>query len=588
MVASCSPRNTETDTEAHLAAGFCAATGTYSSSHPPLAAATAASFPEYLFPRLLTFPLDRPAFVDATTGATLSFADLRARSLKVATALSALGLRRGHVALLLAPTSLHFPVVSLGVLALGAVLSTANPLLTPHELADQARDSEPFLVLTTAELAPKLSSLTASPVVVLIDELLTGIDGHDTWAYTSDDISRDDPALLFYSSGTTGRSKGVVSTHGNVIAAAAFLRRVWRRGDGDDDDGVDVYGCVLPMFHMFGFSAFVLGTPAIGATAVLVPGRFSVDRLMAAMEEHRVTRLLAVPPMVVQMAKVAAGEPSSTSTRRLCLREVVSSGAPLQREHMARFRSCFPRVNIVQCYGLTESTGIVTMCDLPQLLHEHGNDDGVECSNEPPTISIGRLVPSTEARIVDVESREALPPNHVGELWIRGPSVMQGYLRSKEATAAALVTTDAEDGGGRWLRTGDLCYFESGGLIHVVDRIKELIKYKAYQVAPAELEDVLAVHPDIHDAAVAPYPDEEAGEIPVALVVKKPGSKRLQAQDVLSFVQSKVAPYKEVRKVVFVDSIARSPSGKILRAQLKSFLLACEMHGAELQCTTRV
>ncbi|RLM54752.1 putative 4-coumarate--CoA ligase-like 8 [Panicum miliaceum] len=491
------------DTEAHLTAGYCAATGTYSSRHPPLATAAAASFPDYLFPRLLTFP--PPAFVDACTGATLSFPDLRTLSLKAAAALSALGLRRGHVALLLAPSSLHFPAVSLGVLSLGA--------------------------------------------------LLAGLAGHDAWAAGASSIGRDDPALLFYSSGTTGRSKSVVSTHGNVIAAAAFLQHVWRRRGGGDAE--DVYGCVLPMFHMFGFSAFVLGTPAIGATAVLVPGRFSVDRLMAAMEEHRVTRLLAVPPMVVQMAKkLAAGEPSPTSSaRRLCLREVVSSGAPLQRDHMARFASCFPRVSLVQCYGLTETTGIVTMCDLSPLPHGNGNGDGVESSNKPPpaSISIGRLVPSTEARIVDAESGESLPPNRVGEL----------------AT----------------------CSVDSRGLVHVVDRIKELIKYKAYQVAPAELEDVLAAHPDIHDAAVAPYPDEEAGEIPVACVVRKPWSNQPQAQDVLSFVQSKVAPYRKVRRVVFVDCIPRSPSGKILRAQLKSFLrtTTCEMHGgAELQATTRV
>nr|CAB3470468.1 unnamed protein product [Digitaria exilis] len=584
MVTSCQPAYTETDMATHLAAGYCAATGTYSSHHPPLATVTASSFPEYLFPRLLQFPPDRPAFVDASTGATLSFADLHVLSLKAATALSALGLRRGHVALLLAPNSLYLPVISLGVLSLGATLSTSNPLLTPDELAEQARDSEPFLVLTTAELAPKLCSLATSRVV-LIGDLLAGVDNHDTWKLDDSPVCRDDPALLFYSSGTTGKSKGVVSTHGNVIAAAAFLESVWRHHDGE----VDVYGCVLPMFHMFGFSAFVLGTPAMGATAVLVPGRFSVDRLMAAMEEHRVTRLLAVPPMVVHMAKVAPGEPPSVLTRRLCLREVVSSGAPLKLEHMARFRRCFPGVSLAQCYGLTETTGIVTMDDLPAPL-QHDHNGGVELSIEtsPISISIGRLVPSTEAMVVDVESGEAQPPNQVGELWIRGPSVMRGYLRREEASAGALVAHNSGDGG-RWLRTGDLCYVDSRGFVHVVDRIKELIKYKAYQVAPAELEDVLAAHPDIHDVAVAPYPDEEAGEIPVACVVRKPGRNQLQAQDVVSFVRSKVAPYKKVRRVVFVDCIARSPSGKILRAQLKSFVRTCELHGeAELRCANRV
>ncbi|KAL6604869.1 hypothetical protein ACP70R_042813 [Stipagrostis hirtigluma subsp. patula] len=247
------------DMESHLTAGYCAATGTYHSRHPPLAAVTAASFPGYLFRRLLTFPPDRPAFIDASTGAALSFADLRALSLKAAGALAALGLRRGHVVLLLLHNSLHFPVLSLGVLSLGAVLSTANPLLTPDELADQARDSEPFLVLAAADLAPKLRSLTSR--VVVIDQLLSDINDRDACACADPGIGRDDPALLFYSSGTTGRSKGVVTTHGNAIAMAASLEGV-RGRDDDDDDGVDVdvYGCVLPLFHMFGFSAFVLGS----------------------------------------------------------------------------------------------------------------------------------------------------------------------------------------------------------------------------------------------------------------------------------------------------------------------------------------
>ncbi|TVU00211.1 hypothetical protein EJB05_54390, partial [Eragrostis curvula] len=202
------------------------------------------------------------------------------------------------------------------------------------------------------------------------------------------------------------------------------------------------------------------------------------------------------------------------------------------------------------------------MCDLPS---DHDNDG----SSPSSSLSIGRLAPCVQARIVDVESGEALPPNRAGELWLRGASVMQGYLRNKDATVAALVSDAA---GQRWLRTGDLCYVDSRGFLHVVDRLKELIKYKAYQVAPAELEDVLAAHPGIRDAAVAPYLDDEAGEIPVACVVRKPESHHLQAQDVISFVQHKVAPYKMIRKVVFVDAIPRSPSGKILRAHLKSFL----------------
>nr|CAB3469627.1 unnamed protein product [Digitaria exilis] len=398
------------------------------------------------------------------------------------------------------PNSLHFPVVSLAVLSLGAVLSTANPLLTPDELAAQAIDSEPFLVLTTAELAPKL--IGSASRVVLIDQFLAGVVDDDAWSPPCSCDDADDPALLFYSSGTTGKSKGVVSTHGNVIAAGEILRSVWGRDDGGDDGG-EVYGCVLPMFHMFGFSAFVVGAPAMGATTVVVPGRFSVDKLMSAMEEHRVTTLLAVPPMVVQMAK-AAGPESHRHRRRQRGDAGCASGTwwCLPQEHMARFRSCFPGVRLAQCYGLTETTGNVTMDDLCPLPHDN-NDGGAAAVKEPSSLNTGRLVPSTEARIVDVESGsgEALPPNRAGELWIRGPFVMQGYLRGEEATATATalvaLASDDDGGGGRWLRTGDLCYVDSNGRLHVVNRIKELIKYKAYQVAPAELEHVLAAHPDI-------------------------------------------------------------------------------------------
>ncbi|KAF0895118.1 hypothetical protein E2562_006825 [Oryza meyeriana var. granulata] len=301
------------ETELHLAAGYCAATGVYRSGHPPqFAAVAAASFPEYIFPRLLLPDRRaRPAFVDASTGAALSFADLRALSLRVARALAALGLRRGHVALLLSPNSIHFPALSLAVLSLGA-----------------------------------LCSIPPAVKRVLIEQLLADVAEDDDHEGTYDppvsSIGRDDPALLFYSSGTTGRSKGVVSTHGNAIAMAASLEYAWGGGGKQQDE---VYGCVLPMFHMFGFSSFVQGAAVLGATTVVVPGRFSVAKTMAAMEQYAVTRLLAMPPMVVQMVRAAA---AGESSRRRRLRQVVSSGAPLQREHMARFRSCFPGISLSQ------------------------------------------------------------------------------------------------------------------------------------------------------------------------------------------------------------------------------------------------
>nr|CAD1820952.1 unnamed protein product [Ananas comosus var. bracteatus] len=271
---------------------------------------------------------------------------------------------------------------------------------------------------------------------------------------------------------------------------------------------------------MFGFSVFVCGAIAAGATTVMVGAegrRFAAEEVMRAVAAHRVTRLPAVPPMVVQMARAAR-----------------------KAQH-------FDLSPLRECYGLTETSGPVTLCDgVKGRLH----------------LSIGRLIPTVEAKIVDVRTGKPLPPNKDGELWIRGPPVMQGYLNNQEATALAID----EEG---WLRTGDLCYVDTDGLIYVVDRIKELIKYKAYQVAPAELEEILSSHPDILDVAVTSHPDEEAGEIPMACVVRR-GESKIQEEDIISFLENKVAPYKKIRKVVFLEYIPRSPSGKILRRLLKA------------------
>uniref|UniRef100_A0A0D9X212 4-coumarate--CoA ligase n=1 Tax=Leersia perrieri TaxID=77586 RepID=A0A0D9X212_9ORYZ len=412
--------------DSHLAAGYCAATGIYRSTHLAAGAAITASssFPDYILPRMLLPHLTaRPAFIDAATGASLTFAGLRRLAILAARKLAAAaGLRRGHVVLLLSPNSIHFPALSLAVLSLGAILSPANPLLTPDELAAQALDSDPFLLLVSGDLSHKLNSIpdVNNRVVVLIEQLLlAAADGEkldfDVIPAVEEGIGGDEAAMVFYSSGTTGTSKGVVSTHGNVIAAAAALERAWRGGGGGGVSGDgEVYGCVVPMCHMFGFACFVMGTAAMGETAVVVGGRFSPGKTMEAVEAYGVTTLLAVPPMIVKMARAAAASSPATATarRRRRLRHVVSSGAPLQREHVARFRRSFPDVKLGQA----------------------------------------------------------------------------------------------------------------------------------------------------------------AGEIPMAYVVKKQGSSHLRKDEVISFVRSKVAPYKRIRKVVFVDSIPRSPSGKILRRQLKNLL----------------
>ncbi|XP_073011994.1 putative 4-coumarate--CoA ligase-like 8 [Typha latifolia] len=537
--------------------GFSSTSGIYRSLYPSPPLHSFTSLTDFLFSNdSPNFSPTKPAFVDASTGASLSYSDLRRLSSSAASALSAAGLRRGHIALLVSTNSISFPLLSLAVLSLGAVLSTANPLLTRSELLSQIRDSDPALVITTLDLALKFEFLGSDgPDLVLIETLIGDLDVNPTVQIGSPDVGPSDPAAMMYSSGTTGKSKGVVSTQGNLIAMAHVLRHLW--GEGDDE----VYGCVVPMYHMFGFSVFVCGVVAAGATAVVVSpaaGRFNVADLAAAVERHRITRLPAVPPMVVMMARKghAAGRYWSRS-----LREVICSGAPLGREHLEKFGRCYPGIRLSQCYGLTETCGPVTLCDgVRGRLHA----------------SIGRLIPSVEAKILDVRMGKPLPPNKYGELWLRGPSIMQGYLNNQEATSLAI---DVEG----WLRTGDLCYIDSRGLVYLVDRIKELIKYKAYQVAPAELEEVLSSHPGVQDVAVTSYPDEEAGEIPMACVVRKEGSK-IKENDIFSFLEDKVAPYKKIRKVIFLEYIPRSPSGKILRRHLK----AATSHQEKLNVSARL
>ncbi|KAJ8616779.1 hypothetical protein MRB53_036151 [Persea americana] len=521
--------------------GFSASTGIYYSKwdSPCLPQAPNLSLPTFLLslsPQLLS----KPAFIDAKTGDKLTYGELRALTKVVASALHSLGIKKGDVVLLVSPNFLHFPLLVLGIMSLGAVFSTANPLNTRQEIQTQVQDSNAVLILTTQELQPKLDGLLSRPLILVepfLEKLINGPPPPPTCKLPH--VTQDDTASLMYSSGTTGKSKAVVGSHRNLIAMSCLLRFVWNAGGMCDE----VYMCVVPLFHMFGLSVFVCGVLAVGSTTVILR-KYALEDMLMAMEEFGVTRLPAVPPMVVQLTRtneVAKAYGLGT------LKEVICSGAPLGREHMERFTLCFPQVTLSQCYGLTETNGPVTLCDgIGGRFH----------------VSIGRIIPSMEAKIVDIRTGKALPPRQYGELYLRGPPVMRGYLRSHEATCLAIDT----DG---WLHTGDLCFIDTSGLVYVVDRIKELIKYKAYQVAPAELEEILVAHPEVVDAAVISHPNEEAGEIPMACVVLTADSK-LKEEDVINFVVNKVAPYKKIRKVVFVNSIPRSASGKILRRLLRA------------------
>ncbi|RZR77796.1 hypothetical protein BHM03_00002989 [Ensete ventricosum] len=323
--------------------GYCSTTGIYRS---PLVPAPPLELPCVSLPHFLLLstpaPPNKPAFVDAVSGDSLSYAELHSLASAAASALSFAGLRRGDLALLVSPNSIHYPVLALAVLSLGAVLSTANPLLTHLELQTQVRDSEPVLIIAAVELVPKLRGLLPGRPLIPIEPFLASLPRQADPPLPDVAVGPGDPATVMYSSGTTGKSKGVVSTHGNLTATASLLRRVW----GGEARRDEVYACVLPLSHMFGFSVLVCGTLASGATTVVLR-RYAVGELLTAVEQHRVTRLPAVPPVVVQMARsCSAGLAGGRGLRSL--KEVICSGAPIAREHLERFVACFPGTTVSQ------------------------------------------------------------------------------------------------------------------------------------------------------------------------------------------------------------------------------------------------
>jgi acyl-CoA synthetase (AMP-forming)/AMP-acid ligase II len=343
----------------------------------------------------------------------------------------------------------------------------------------------------------------------------------------------EDLAVLPYSSGTTGLPKGVMLTHRNLVANILQTQAAVKL----DDDEVVI--AVLPFFHIYGMQVLMNGVLQNGATLVTMP-RFDLEQFLSLVQEHRVTRAYIVPPIVLALAKHPMVDDYDLSS----LKEVVSGAAPLGAE-LAQAATDRIGAPVVQGYGLTETSPVTNLSPF----------------GEARSGTVGVLVPNLELRIVDPITGEDHGPGGEGEIWYRGPNVMKGYLGRAEETGAML---DADG----WLHTGDIGAVDADGYLSITDRLKELIKYKGFQVPPAELEALLLSHPEIADAAVIGVPDEEAGEIPKAFVVRAPGSE-IDAEAVMAFSAEHLATYKQVRLVEFIEAVPKSASGKILRRELR-------------------
>ena len=494
---------------------------------------------EFVLRRVNDHP-EKPALIDGTTGRTYSFAELSDVIHRLAGGLVARGFAPGDTLALMAPNLPEYAIIFHAVAVAGGVVTTVNPTYGADEVAFQLRDAGATELVTVGmftEVAKEAIAGTEISEVITID----GVAG--TTALDSifgDPIQQspvnpvDDVVVLPYSSGTTGLPKGVMLTHHNLVANICQCdHAIVYQPDGE------VALAFLPFFHIYGMQVLMNGLLANGVTVVTLP-RFDLDQALSLVQEHRITRFFAVPPVVLALAKHPAVDSYDLSS----LVQVFSGAAPLGAE-IAMEAEKRIGCEVVQGYGMTELSPV-----------SHTTPPGMFKAG-----SSGVTVSNTESRIVDPDTGEDQPFGERGELWVRGPQVMKGYLNNPEATAATLDS----DG---WLHTGDVAIIDEDHHMTIVDRVKELIKYNGFQVPPAELEALLITHPEVNDVAVIGIPDESAGELPKAFIVRSPGSE-VTAEDLQAFVAEHVASYKHIRLVEFIDEIPKSASGKILRRLLR-------------------
>ncbi|MEV5848461.1 4-coumarate--CoA ligase family protein [Streptomyces sp. NPDC051985] len=505
--------------------------------------------------------LNRIALVDIADGTRTTYGELVEQVEATAGALAARGFGIGDVVGLLAPNSSLFALAFHGILRAGATATTINALFTAHDIAKQLTDANATLLITVRALLPQAQEAAwnvgiAPENLIVLDGDGESVDGHpnadDLFALGATAPRIDfDPAthlaVLPYSSGTTGNPKGVMLTHRNLVANMAQIRPLLSMRP---DDGILA---VLPFFHIYGMTVLLNSALQARSTLVIMP-RFDLAEFLGTIQEYRITHGFIAPPVALALAKHPLVDAYDLSSLRL----VLSGAAPLDAELGTAVAQRLD-VQMLQGFGMSE---------LSPVSHCMPADGGQEQFGEAaPLSSCGWPVANTINKIVDpVTGTEVAYPaaglSEPGELWVKGPNVMAGYLGNEEATKATIDS----DG---FLHTGDLAQVDHTGRVFIVDRLKELIKYKGYQVPPAELEALLLTHPAIVDAAVIGVTDDDGEEIPKAFVVRRPDTP-LTANDVMEFVASRVSPYKKVRRVEFIDVIPKSPSGKILRKDLRT------------------
>lgn len=484
---------------------------------------------EAVFNDLTDDDAQRTAMTELTTGKTVTYGELKTMSDAIAGFLASKGLGPGNVITLQIPNSIHFVAALLGIFRAGC---TVNPIG----------------VLLNAEDVDKIADMAGADLFIGVTDVghhdhiwEEELDGIIAQGLPAPDITVDpnSVASIPFSSGTTGLPKGVELTHSNLVSnmyQASFMFQT---------NGVEKYANVLsplPFSHIYGMTALLLGAMLERWNIHTLP-KFDPEVFLGAHPKHSIELTFIAPPMAVLLAKHPAVDPAWFGA----LKRIVCGAAPLDTD-VARAVEQRLDCSVIQGYGMTESSPITH----------------VGIMGEVPPGSVGYAAPNTNFRIVDIETIEDVAEGDAGELLIQGPQVMRGYLNNEEATRETLL-----DGG--WLRTGDVARLDEKGHLYLVDRAKEVIKYKGYQVAPAELEALLLTHEAIADAGVVGV-DKDGLEIPRAFIVLQDGAS-LTAEELMEWVAERVTPYKKIRAVTFINEIPKNPTGKILRKDLRDIPL---------------
>ncbi|NDW43938.1 AMP-binding protein [Ruegeria sp. PrR005] len=480
--------------------------------------------------------------VDGPSGRSLTGAQFIGGVKALAGGLTARGWGAGKVVALMAPNIPEYCVVFHASVWAGGTVTTINPTYTAHEVNHQLKDAGADVLVTIAMFADTaraaIKGTGVSEVVIIGDAPegmvpLSALMGTPLAEQAPVDLD-EHIAVLPYSSGTTGLPKGVMLTHRNLVvnidqtlAAAELVAN-------------EKTVAFLPFFHIYGLQVLMNIYMAAGGGLVTMP-RFDLEMFLSLITQYQTPRLWIVPPVALALAK----HPMVESYDLSCVQHINCAAAPLSAD-LSDAMGQRLGTNAAQGYGMTELSPV-----------SHVSPYG---KGKPGASGIA--IPNTESRIVNPETLTDLPAGEDGELWVRGPQVMKGYLNNPAATASTIVE-------GGWLRTGDIAHFDADGYLYITDRLKELIKYKGFQVAPAEVEAELLTHPAIGDAAVIGRPDSEAGELPMAFVVPAPGQTAPTLEEVQAYLETRLAHYKQVRVLEVVEAIPKSASGKILRRLLR-------------------